>query len=180
MFLRKGHVEKSATAMSLKLLSKCDGAYLVLEMPSEQNAALGDPVTEARIEACSNGRTIAVDRLVVYPVRREDLPHHEEPLPDTAILALTRNDIIAVVGDGGAEETVYLAQVDENHPQQQTLGVYPMESVGQMRLRARQWKLMTEARMVGYAEVICRIFLEPTGVLTAASVEDLVMRGIAV
>ena len=55
-----------------------------------------------------------------------------------------------------------------------------MESVGQTRVRDRQWKLTAEARMVGYAEVVCRIYLEPTGVLSTASVEDLMARGIAV
>ena len=29
VFLRKGHVERAATAVSPKLLSKCDGPYLV-------------------------------------------------------------------------------------------------------------------------------------------------------
>ena len=55
-----------------------------------------------------------------------------------------------------------------------------MESVGRMRLRDRQWKLTREARMVGYAEVICRIYLEPTGVLAPSSVEEPLARGVAV
>ena len=55
-----------------------------------------------------------------------------------------------------------------------------MESVGRMRLRDRQWKLTNEARMVGYAEVVCRIYLEPTGVLSTASIEDSLARGVAV
>ena len=72
--------------MSLKLLAKCDGPYLVAEMPSEQNAVLVDPLTEARIDVCSNGRTVAVDRLVLYPARREDLPQSEEVMPDAALV----------------------------------------------------------------------------------------------
>ena len=82
-------------------------------------------------------------------------------------------------GESG-DEGVILAQVDENHPQQQLLGVYPMESVGRSRLRDRQWKLMTTARMVGYGEVVCRIYLEPSGLLSTASVEELLARGISV
>jgi len=39
---------------------------------------------------------------------------------------------------------------------------------------------MPEARRVGYSEVVCRIFLEPTGVLTTGSVEELMLRGIAI
>ena len=54
-----------------------------------------------------------------------------------------------------------------------------MESVGRMRVRDRQWKLTTEARMVGYAEVVCKIYLEPIGVLSAGSVEEFLTRGIA-
>ena len=77
------------------------------------------------------------------------------------------------------QESILLAQVDENHVQQQLLGVYPMESVGRMRLRDRQWTLTREARMVGYAEVVSRIQLEPTGVLSTASIEDLLARGVA-
>ena len=54
-----------------------------------------------------------------------------------------------------------------------------MESVGAGRVRDRQWKVTSDARMVGYAEVVCRIYLGPTGVLTTASVENLVLRGLA-
>ena len=59
-------------AVSLKLLAKCDGPYLVSEMPSDQNAVLVDPVTEDRIESCSNGRTVAVDRLIIYPHKENE------------------------------------------------------------------------------------------------------------
>jgi len=180
VFLRKGHVERAATAVSFKLLAKCDGPYLVAEMPSDQNAVLTDPLTEERIEVCRHGKTVAVDRLVLYPVRREDLPRVEESPPDAALVALGRNDVIAIQEEVDGEESILLAQVDENHVQQQLLGVYPMESVGRMRLRDRQWKLMREARMVGYAEVVSQIFLEPTGVLSVASIEDLLARGIVV
>ena len=55
-----------------------------------------------------------------------------------------------------------------------------MESVGSVRVRDRQWKLTSEARMVGYAEVACKIYLEPTGVLSTGSVEELAARGIVV
>lgn len=138
VFLRKGHMERAATAVSLKLLSKCDGPYLVAEMPTEQNAVLVDPLTEERIEACRNGRAVAVDRLVLYPVQREDLPAAEEPLPDAALIGLRRNDIIAVRDEADGQPGIILAQVDENHTQQQLLGVYPMEGVGRVRLRDRQ------------------------------------------
>ena len=139
-----------------------------------------DPFAGERIEVCRNGKTVAVDRVVLYPGRRVELPRVEEPLPDAALVGLLRGDVIAIQDEVDGDEGVILAQVDENHAQQQTLGVYPMESVGRMRLRDRQWKLTGEARMVGYAEVVCRIYLEPTGVLTAASVEELIMRGVAV
>ena len=55
-----------------------------------------------------------------------------------------------------------------------------MESVGSVRVRDRQWKLTSEARMVGHAEVVCKIYLEPTGVLSTGSVEELASRGIVV
>ena len=90
---------------------------------------------------------------------------------------MARLDPVAIAGP---EESILLAQVDENHPGQQTLGVYTMESIGTGRVRDRQWKLTTDARMVGYAEVICRIFLEPTGVLSTGSVEELASRGVSV
>jgi len=180
VFLRKGHVEKAATAMSFKLLSKCDGPYQVSEMPSEQNAILVDPLTEQRVEACSNGRTVAVDRLILYPVRKEDLPRTEEPVPDSTLVVLNKNDIIAVTEENEESGSIFLAQLNEKHAQQQNLGVYPMESVGRTKLRDRPWKLMPEARRVGYSEVVCRIFLEPTGVLTTGSVEELMLRGIAI
>ena len=96
VFLRKGHVEKVATAMSFKLLAKCDGPYQVSEIPSEQNAILVDPLIKQRVEACSNGRTVAVDRLILYPVRKEDLPRSEEPVPDSTLVVLNKNDIMAV------------------------------------------------------------------------------------
>ena len=108
-----GHVERAATAMSLKLLSKCDGPYVVAEMPTEQNAVLTDPLTEERIDACSHGRTVAVDRLVLYPVIREDLPRDEEPFPEAEIAALGRMDLVAILGP---DESIVLAQVEENHP----------------------------------------------------------------
>ena len=164
----------------MKLLSMCDGPDLVVEMPSEQNAALADPLTEERIEVCRHGKTVAVDRLVLYPVRREDLPRVEEPLPDAALVGLLRGNVIAIQEEVDGDEGVILAQVDENHAQQQLLGVYPMEGVGRMRLRDRQWKLTREARMVGYAEVVSRITLEPTGVLTTASIEELLARGVSI
>lgn len=172
VFLRKGHIERTSTAVSLKLLAKCDGPYLVSEMPSDQNAVLVDPVTEDRIESCKHGRTVAVDRSIIYPVNREDLQAPEEPIPDAAVIALERSDVVG-------QEGIVLCQIDENHPQQQLLGVYPMESVGRMRVRDRQWKLTNVARMAGYGEVVCRITLEPTGVLSTASVEELLARGIA-
>ena len=153
---------------------------MVAEMPSEQNAVLVDPLTESRIDVCSNGRTVAVDRLVLYSVRREDLPQVEEAMPDAALVGLERNSVVAVVDDTDGADGIFLAHVDENHAPQQLLAVYPMESMGRTKLRDRQWKLMTGARMVGYAEVVCQIYLEPTGVLSTASVEELVLRGISV
>ncbi len=87
---------------------------------------------------------------------------------------------MAIAEESSEGGGVILAQVDENPPQQQLIGVHPMESAGRTRVRDRQWKLTSEARMVGYAEVVCRIYLEPTGVLSTASVEDLMARGIAV
>jgi len=175
VFLRKGHIERAAVAMSLKLLSKCDGPYLVLEMPTEQNAVLGDPFTRERIDVCSGNRTVAVDRLVLYPVALEDLPREEVLMPSAEIAALRRGDVVAVAGE---DQTMYLAQVDENHVEQQMLGVFPMESLGRGRLRDRQWKLLADARMVGYGEVVTRIDLEPTGVIATTSLEELVARGV--
>ena len=113
VFLRKGQMERAATAVSLKLLSKCDGPYVVAEMPTEQNAVLTDPLTEERIDACSHGRTVAVDRLVLYPVSREDHPRDDEPFPEAEVAALGRMDLVAMLGP---EESIVLAQVDENHP----------------------------------------------------------------
>ena len=55
-----------------------------------------------------------------------------------------------------------------------------MESIGTVRVRDRQWRVSAEARMVGYAEVVCRIYLEPTGVLATTSVEELAARGVSV
>ena len=60
------------------------------------------------------------------------------------------------------------------------LGVYVMESVGAGRVRDRQWEVTPDARMVGYAEVACRIYLEPTGVLSTSSVEELAAGGVSV
>ena len=177
VFLRKGHVERSTTATSVKLLSKCDGPYLVMEMPTPQNAILGDPFTQQRIDACSGGRAVAVDRLVLYPVDLDELPREDSVLPASELAGLQRNDVVAVVGD---EDMVYLAQVELNHPNQSALSVFPMESVGQSRVRDRQWRLLSEAQMVGYTEVVTRVDLEPTGVLSTASVEELLARGIAI
>ena len=83
-----------------------------------------DPLTEERIEPCKHGRTVAVDRLVLYPVRREDLQRTEEPMPDVALVGLKRGDIIATQPEVARDESALLAQVDENHVGQQLLGVF--------------------------------------------------------
>jgi len=62
-------------------------------MPSEQNAILVDPLSEQRVEACSNGRIVAVDRLILYPVRKEDLPRTEEPVPDSTLVVLNKKSL---------------------------------------------------------------------------------------
>jgi hypothetical protein len=90
VFLRKGHIERAATAASLRLLAKCDGPYLGSEMPSEQNAVLVYPLMETRIDACSHGRTVPAARLVLYPAKREDLPRQEDPVPEAELALLER------------------------------------------------------------------------------------------
>ena len=110
-------------------------------------------------------------------MKRAELPRDEEPLPEAELALLARTDVVALVGP---EESIVLAQVDENHPGQQMLGGYVMENVGAGRVRDRQWKVTSDARMVGHAEVVCRIYLEPTGVLSTTSVEDLAARGVSV
>ena len=114
---------------------------------------------------------------MLCPVSREGLPRDEEPFPEAKVAALGRMDLAAVLGP---DESIVLAQVEENHPGQQTLSVFVMESIGTVRVRDRQWRVSAEARMVGYAEVVCRIYLEPTGVLATTSVEELAARGVSV
>ncbi len=78
-------------------------------------SVLVDPLTEERIEVRRNGKTVAVERLVLYPVRREDLPRTEEPMADAALVALARNDVIAILEEGDDTESIVLAQIGENH-----------------------------------------------------------------
>ena len=70
----------------------------------------------------------------------------DEPVPDAELALLEKTDVVATSGDDGA---VLLAQVDVNHPAQQSLSVFVMSSVCTVRVRDRQWTLTSDARLVG-------------------------------
>ena len=169
VFLRKGYVERPAVAASQKLLSKSDGPYEVEELPTPQNAVLVDPLTKQRIDACKGGRTVAVDRLIYYPVAPAELESVERGVEDEELRALQRFDVVAV--EEG--EVVIIGQVENNRPEQANLTVHPLEGIGRGRLRDRQWSVTGEARLVGYREVVARLTLDPTGTLSAESLEEL-------
>mgnify|MGYP003333947991 FL=1 len=97
-------------------------------------------------------------------------------MEDEELRALQRFDVVAV--EEG--EVIIIWQVDNNHLEQANLTVYPLEGIGRGRLRDRQWSVMGEARLVGYGEVAARLTLDPTGTLSAESLEELSARGIAV
>ena len=82
-------------AASQKLLSKSDGPYEVEELPTPQNATLVDPLSKQRIDACKGGRTVAVDRLIYYPVAPTALEVVERGVEDEVLRALQRYDVVA-------------------------------------------------------------------------------------
>ena len=59
----------------------------------------------------------------------------DEPFPEAEVAALGKMDLVAILGP---EESIILAQVYENHPGQQTLGVYVLASIGTSKDLAAQ------------------------------------------
>ena len=131
-------------------------------------------MTKQRIDACKGGRTVAVDRLIYYPVAPAELEAVERGVEDEELRALQRFDVVAV--EEG--KVIIIGQVEINHHEQANLTVYPLEGIGRGRLRDRQWRVMGEARLVGYGEVAARLSLDPTGTLSTESLEELTARGI--
>ena len=80
----------------------------------------------------------------------------------------------------GDDGDPYLGQVERNHAAQATVSLYPMLKEGQGRPRDAKWRIQGNVELVGYGDVLGLVYLEPNGLLSAASLEELTGLGVAV